>query len=290
MKTWNIHQRGRKRRARQTLRVGVLVERRYLQQPQPSGLIALLEERGHRVHVIDPQNGFYRLDDAHWLRALDVVVARGRSLGVLALLAWFERHGVPTINRHAAIASVHNKAMMSMGLISARIPTPATFFGSPEKLLQTPGLRFPLILKPIFGDNGQGLWVVEDARSLQRIHWTEPFLVAQHYLPNDGCDIKLYGIGEQGWAVRKPSPLHPASKPAELLPLTREMKRLLTHCRRLFGLELLGVDCIQTEQGLVVIEVNEFPTYTGVPNASAHLADWLEFRCRSSVDEKEALR
>lgn len=265
-----------RRRSVHQLQVGILVEHRYLYQSQPTGLIHALVRRGHQPKVIDPQTTLYRLDDDQWLQNLDLVVARGRSLGVLGLLAWLEKQGVPTFNRHAGVMAVHNKVNMSMALATANIPTPPTFFGAPEKLRQAPVSFFPLILKPIFGDNGRGLYLVEDAKAAAQVSWPEPFLLAQHYLPNDGYDVKLYGIGDRAWAVRKPSPLHPSTEPPEPLTLTQEMCDIFVRCRQLFGLDLFGVDCIQGDDGLSVIEVNEFPTYSGVPDASDHLVDWLE--------------
>lgn len=272
----NSHASRHRRRLGHRLQVGILIEHRYLYQSQPNGLIQALARRGHQPQVIDPQTTLYRLDDNQWLQNLDLVVARGRSLGVLGLLAWLEQQGIPTFNRHAGVMAVHNKANMSMALATASIPTPPTFFGAPEKLRQAPASFFPLILKPIFGDNGRGLHLVEDPKMVAQVSWPEPFLLAQHYLPNDGYDIKLYGIGDRAWAVRKPSPLHPSAEPPESLTLTQEMCNILVRCRQLFGLDLLGVDCIQGDEGLLVIEVNEFPTYSGVPNASDHLVDWLE--------------
>lgn len=264
----NYHKQWERLRSHRDLRVGILVERRYLYQPQPAGLIQALARRGHHPRLIDPQAMLYRLENDRWLQELDMVVAWGRNVGVLSLLGWFEQRGIPTVNRHAAVMAVHNKARMSMMLAGAGIPTPSTFFGTPEQLLHVPVNDFPLILKPVFGDNGRGLHWLKDPQAAQQVSWPEPFLLAQHYLPNDGHDIKLYGIGDFAWAVRKPSPLWPSTEQPKPLPLTQEMRDLLARCRRLFGLDLLGVDCIQTDDGLAVIEVNEFPTYSGVPDAS----------------------
>lgn len=272
----NHHQQRGRQRSDHGLQVGVLVERRYLHQSQPAGLIQALTRRGHQPRLIDPQTVFYQLGDDRWLQGLDMVVARGRSVGVLGLLGWIEQRGVPTFNQHAGVMAVHNKANMSIALASAGFPTPSTFFGAPEQLIHVPASNFPLILKPIFGDNGRGLYLVEDAKAAAQVSWPEPFLLAQHYLPNDGYDVKLYGIGDRAWAVRKPSPLHPSTEPPEPLTLTQEMCDIFVRCRQLFGLDLFGVDCIQGDDGLSVIEVNEFPTYSGVPDASDHLVDWLE--------------
>ena len=78
--------------------------------------------------------------------------------------------------------------------------------------------------------------------------------------------------------MRKPSPLgrngaRPSS--AEVVALSPALRGLARRCGSLFGLELYGLDCLETPEGLVVIEVNEFPNYTGVPKADAKLADYV---------------
>jgi ribosomal protein S6--L-glutamate ligase len=60
---------------------------------------------------------------------------------------------------------------------------------------------------------------------------------------------------------------------ATSIEVTDELRELALRCGELFGLELFGVDCLVTATGPVVIEVNEFPNYTGVPDADAALAD-----------------
>lgn len=269
------------------LHIGVLVEQRYLVQAQPAGLRAALRARGHHVPMIDPQRISYEMGNDGWLDGLDLVIGRGRSWALLCLLAWAEAHGVMTINRRASIAGVHNKAEMAVALAVGNVPTPETHFGSVDRLArEVADTSFPLILKPIFGDNCQGLRVVSIREELAGSKWPEPVALAQSFLPGNGYDLKLYGIGEDIWAVRKPSPLLPNGTPssdesngrssiAELLPTTPALQELGRRCGALFGLELFGVDCIQTPEGPVVIEVNEFPNYTGVPDAGEKLADYV---------------
>ncbi len=64
------------------------------------------------------------------------------------------------------------------------------------------------------------------------------------------------------------------------MPLSQELVDLARRCRELFGLELYGVDCILTPDGPTVIEINEFPNYTAVPNADKRLADYVIQRAR----------
>jgi ribosomal protein S6--L-glutamate ligase len=258
--------------------VCVLSETRYGRQAQPAGLIRALRDRGHAVEVLDPARVGDQVGLAGRTAAADLVVARGRSHALLAALLHAERLGLRTINARAAIDGVHNKLDMAVLLATAGVPVPPTWLGVPSRLARRiPPFAYPIVLKPIFGDNANGLRLVNDPRELAEVEWREPVALAQRYLKGDGCDLKLYGIGERLFAVRKPSPFCPGRRPplteAERVSLTAELVGLAERCRRLFGLELFGVDCLETADGVVVIEVNEFPNYTGVPDADELLAD-----------------
>lgn len=267
--------------------IGVIAERRYLSQSQPTGMLDALRRRDVRVTLLEPERlGGLMTDDA-WLDGLDLIVGRGRSWALLTLLAWAESRGVPTINRRAAISGVHNKADMSVTLAAHRVPVPETHFGSIESLKASlPDALFPVILKPIFGDNCRGLEIVRDRAALDAVAWDEPVALAQPFLPTDGYDVKLYGIGHDVWAVRKPSPLDvPGRKPglaSELVETTPELAALGRSCAELFGLDLFGADCIVTEGGPLVIEVNDYPNYTSVPDADDRLADYVLARAASA--------
>jgi ribosomal protein S6--L-glutamate ligase len=271
-------------------RFGVLVERRYLTQAQPAGMTAALQARDHEVVTIDPEAVAAEAGDGAWLDDIDLVVARGRSLALFCLLTCAEKRGTTTINRTAAITAVHNKAEMAITLATADVPTPKTFLGRPDALVaEVPSKCYPLIVKPSFGDNGQGLRIVESPSELAELRWPEPIALVQQFLATDGNDLKLYAIGDEVWAVRKPSPLRdrqaadgnsfawPGAE-YELVTLSPGLRELGRRCGELFGLELYGVDCLETAGGTVVIEVNEFPNYTGVPAADSRLADYVVFR------------
>lgn len=267
--------------------IGILIEKRYLSQAQPSGLISALRSAGHETVCLDPEAPAYSLEDGRWMENLDIIVARGRSFHLLSLLGWAEKRGVSTVNKRSAIASVHNKTDMAVLLAEARFPTPRTFMGPIQELYKTiPSQVYPVILKPIFGDNSRGLRLVNFPEEMRLVEWSEPVALAQRFIANDGYDLKLYGIGDEICAVRKPSPVNLAARAGlnavdgrsakvEIVPLTPGLEELGRSLGRLFGLELYGVDCIETSEGPVVIEVNEFPNYTGVPGADRRLADFV---------------
>jgi ribosomal protein S6--L-glutamate ligase len=267
--------------ARQCARIAVIAERRYLSHAQPSGMIGSLRRMGHSVLVLDPESNALEVGKMGWIEDVDVAIARGRSWGVLCLLDWLEREGVRSINSRSAIAAVHNKAEMAVALASAGIPTPRTWLGPVERLaVQIPAQDYPVIIKPLFGDNCRGLEIVNDAQQLRQLHWSEPTALAQKFIAGLESDLKLYCIGAEVWAVRKPSPLaksssQPRNGKAELVPLTAGLRGLTQRCGELFNLELFGVDCIETEQGPLVIEVNEFPNYSAVPGADEKLSNFV---------------
>jgi ribosomal protein S6--L-glutamate ligase len=222
-----------------------------------------------------------RVDDPAWLAHVELVVVRGRSTAALFAAACAEAARLPTLNSPTATERVRNKAAMAVALAAAGVPSPATLVGSPAALAAeiTPD-EYPVVLKPVFGDNGHGLRLVGGQRELRDVRWPEPVALAQRYLPSDGNDLKLYVIGQRVFAVRKPSSFRPGphaggEAPAGAAPVavTLAMRELALRCGRVFGLELFGVDCIEAPGGPWVIEVNEFPNYTGVARANELLAE-----------------
>lgn len=271
-------------RADAPLHCGVLVEARYLAQAQPQGMARALAKSGHRVFHLNSQAFMLDIENSRWLAGLDLLIARGRSADLLARLSVAEAAGIPTLNRRHAIAAVADKAHMATQLHAAGILTPPTWIGAMERVRrEIPRSAYPLILKPVFGDNCRGIRIVDSPRALDAAAWSEPCVIAQHLLPNSGFDVKLYAIGERVWAIRKPSPLRGNNSAAIPLPLPLPVawRNLARHCGEIFGLQLYGVDCIESGGALKVIEVNDFPNYTAVPEADSQLADYVEQYARA---------
>ena len=61
------------------------------------------------------------------------------------------------------------------------------------------------------------------------------------------------------------------------------MREIAARCGEVFGLELYGVDCIHTPDGPVVVEVNDFPNYSAIPEADGKLADYVLARLRKGA-------
>jgi ribosomal protein S6--L-glutamate ligase len=268
------------------LKIGCIFEQRYLRQELPSKLIALLRGAGADVDVLptaggsfDPRRGVLRAADGveRRLTAFDGIVARGSDSLGLAMVCHADAAGIPAINTHSATRRVRNKVHMAIALEREGVPAaPTTLAADVSALTELPEQWFPLVLKATHGDNSQGLRIVRRREDLGDIHWEDDVVVAQHYLPNEGFDLRLYVCGDCVCGVRKPSPFNgDRGAPVCSAPVDDGLRDLALRCGRVFGLEVYGVDAVETPDGLAVIDVNEFPSFSGVPNAAKCVADHI---------------
>jgi ribosomal protein S6--L-glutamate ligase len=259
--------------------IAVVAERRYLAQREPSALLSELRRRGAEPRVVDPGD----CDEAE-VGGVSVAIARGRSPELIALLARLEARGVATMNRSQAIQAVVDKEAMGARLAAAGLPVPHTVAGSPAQIARACAAGpFPLVVKPALGDNARDVVIVRDRAALDALHHRERVL-AQPFLEGDGRDLKLYVAAGEVWAARKASPVLDAGwreRPAEPIAASAHMRELALACGALFGLEAFGVDCVLTPAGPVVIEVNDFPNFSGLPEADERLAELVLERVRA---------
>lgn len=265
--------------------VWVLTDERYLGQRMPRVLLDELRRRGVATRTVvaerlvqslgRPGDG---LDPWCEVRPGDVVLARTRNRFALALLRSAQRPGVSVLTPPGRIDAVRDKPQAAQVLCAAGIPTPGTYLvDSPAALRRVPPGRFPLLLKPHAGDNARGIVLVGSAAELDDLDWGDSMVLAQEYVDSGAQDVKLYAVGDAVWAVRRPSPL---SLPGRTVPqgvervvVTEELRRIAGACRRAFDLDLFGIDVLETRAGPLVVDVNEFPNYTGIDEAPAALAD-----------------
>jgi ribosomal protein S6--L-glutamate ligase len=264
---------------RQISTVWVLTDERYLRQRMPSALVGQLDRSEVAVSLVLAGDVIAPIGDDPWADVAphDVVVARTRNRFGLALLQAAGRPGITVLPSWEAVAHVRNKARALQTLAAHGVPMPRTILVErPASLRRLPARSFPLLLKPNLGDNGSGIVLVRHPLELEDLEWPDGLVVAQEYVDSGSVDLKLYGVGERLWAVRRPSPLGGGQvppTPPERVELTPELEELARACGEAFGLELYGVDVLVSRDGPLVVDVNEFPNYTGVEEAPAAIAE-----------------
>jgi ribosomal protein S6--L-glutamate ligase len=258
-----------------------------------SRLVLAARARGHEVDVIDPLDlqmvvarGRPNLCYAgSRLPRYDVVIPRVGSRvtrygsGVVAL---FEQAGVPVLNRSQAIALARDKVSSLMLLAQHRIRVPKTvamrgLVGVDEALELVGGC--PVIVKLQQGTHGVGCMMAESPSAL--ISLVETFgamgqeVILQQYIPSPLGDLRVLVI--DGTAVasmrRRPRPdefrsnLHRGGE-AEAMTLPRRYKTCAEKAARLAGLDVAGVDILETDDGPVVLELNSSPGLEGIEQAT----------------------
>jgi glutathione synthase/RimK-type ligase-like ATP-grasp enzyme len=265
--------------------IWILTDPRYVHQRMPDALVAWLcaAARPPRVVVAGKESRLSAVaplsDDAAlsaWseIRPGDLVVARTRDPFALALLEEAQARGARLLDDVHAVHRVRNKMTCALALARRGLPVPATLLArAPEDLSTLPDSAFPLVVKPVLGDNARGVRIVGCREEIEDLAWHGELHLAQAYVDAGGFDIKLYVAGAHVWATRRPSPLRGVTEISLPVEVTPALRRIAVACREAFGLRLMGVDVLESEQGLSIVDVNEFPNYTGVADAPAAIGE-----------------
>jgi len=244
----------------------------------PGAVVEVLRSWGHDVDVLRPNAtaadlwDLFSVDSARYDAVVLKTVSGGPGLSLLDAAAAV---GVPTVNDHRAIRLARDKAVAAVRARAAGIPFPRTWFASRSALLdQIPPGAYPLVVKPNNGSSCERIVRVDTPDELAGLDIDDSgCLLAQPYLPNPGYDVKLYNTGDEVFATVKRSPLHPgADVVEEQIAVTPELRALALAVGRAFGLDIYGVDVLETPDGWVVLDVNDFPGFGMVPEAASRLA------------------
>jgi RimK family alpha-L-glutamate ligase len=202
-----------------------------------------------------------------------------KRLGVLHAL---RELGVPVYNDARAIERSVDKSMTSLLLHAAGIPTPPTW--ATESLAQARRIVMredaaghALVLKPLFGSQGNGLRLVGRIDGVQQ---PMPELAGgygglaylQRFVPSvtePGFDWRVLVIGGRAvTAMRRVSEgwIHNVAQGArcEPAPLTASLAELAERAAAALALDYAGVDMIPTPAGAQVLEVNGVAAWRGL--------------------------
>lgn len=262
------------------MRFCFIIEAQYRNEPMPMVIAHQLMQWGHEVDVLEPQTSITCLSDIT-CKGYDAFVLKTVSDGPgLSILEAAEAAGIAAINRPQAIRQVRDKAIAIARAQAYGLPVPRTYFIAHQNLLnQVPEEDYPLVVKPTNGSSCRGIYKVnspDDLASLDISGTEHSYLLAQHYAENGNFDIKLYVAGTQVYAVAKRSPLHPdVEVDKHRIPITLEMRTLALQVGNIFGLDIYGLDVVETPCGSLVVDINDFPSFGHVPDATTIVAAHL---------------
>src|ERR1700693_685488 len=235
-----------------------------------------LKQWGHTIDVLQPYPTVTSLTDLS-LTKYDAYVLKTVSDGPgLTILEAAEAVGIPTINNSRAIRLIRDKAVAVAFAQACGLPVPITYFvGHPRALVKVPHHVYPVVVKPSNGTSLQDIHLVHTPAEMSQLTLDEQsYYLAMHYVENTGFDIKLYVTGQEVHAIVKSSPLH-GTVQEQGISVSSDMLKLARRVGQVFGLDLYGVDVLETPEGLMLVDINDFPSFYGVPRKVASVAEYI---------------
>jgi ribosomal protein S6--L-glutamate ligase len=254
------------------------------------GIISKASEYTHSVPVMDQMADYVRRagieierivpeDQLIDLAAIKVehdmyVIRPGIELG-LSLSGILHEQGAHMVNSHESSSLVADKVRVTHRLMQGGIPTARSYLaGQPEIVSDALG-GSTVIVKPHRGSYGEGIRVIHPQDLTEDLSSRGGHFI-QEFLPSDGLDLKVYVIGDEVFAIKRPFPATSfEDKLGTPYSLNDGIRNMALKVGELFGLDIYGLDIVETEQGPYVIDVNYFPGFIGIKSAPRLLADFL---------------
>src|SRR5258708_893644 len=253
----------------------------------------------HSIRFLDVRNltAAQAITEEEKYPQADLYLLKSHAPQALEVARHLEQQGSLVVNSWAASVACQDRVLMAKRMEEAHLPWPHTrSFTTLDDLLKRQDvlitLSFPLIIKSYFSHRGDLVGKIDTQEELQALasQWGHEPIIIQDYAAGDGWDIKLWVIDKQIFAARRRTPLEP-NAPTEDIPLTTEelpkdWAAITLEIGRLFDLRLYGLDLLLTAQGPVIVDVNSFPGFRGVPGAVQALVALVE----RMLEEKELAR
>ena len=249
---------------------------------------------GHEVEVADPLKCVLRVShgepsmlvSGRTLRRPHAVLPRIGTAGTtysIAVVRHFELMGVPVVNRATAIEQAKNKLSCLQVLAAKGVPVPDTLMSryprNLDKLMKLVSGP-PLILKLLRGTQGTGVIFAESKASVESMLETiwslgEDIMIQRFIAESKGKDIRVLVIDGQARAAMRRiaaegefrSNIHRGGT-GEPVKLTKALERIAVKAATAAGLQLAGVDILESSSGPMVIEVNASPGFEGLEEAT----------------------
>ncbi|MCX8170829.1 MAG: RimK family alpha-L-glutamate ligase [Candidatus Bathyarchaeota archaeon] len=227
------------------------------------------------------------LEDTDVLRDLKAIIVRPIGRGSLEeiifrmdLLQRLRRLGLYILNPPQAIERSVDKYYALSLLEESGLPVPRTVVAESarEALKAFHELGGDVVVKPIFGSRGIGSTRVSDPDVAERIFRTLEFynqvIYVQEYIPHGNYDLRVFVLGDLVLsAMRRVSSLWKTNislgaKPASYKP-TKDIEDLAIKAAKVIGCEVSGVDILESEKGLFIVEINSQPGWRGLQEVTS---------------------
>ncbi len=200
-----------------------------------------------------------------------------------AIVRQFEMADVYTVSSSDGISRSRDKLRSMQILSRAGVGLPTTSFAHDSQditgILEVVGGP-PVVIKLLEGTQGVGVVLAETRQAAESVisafrQLDANFLVQQYIAEAGGSDLRALVVGGQVVAsMKRQSPpgefrsnLHRGGT-AEVVTLSASERSTALRAAKAMGLDVAGVDLIQSDDGPMVLEVNSSPGLEGIESAS----------------------
>lgn len=243
----------------------------------------------HTVRLLDifSLSGTQAIELEATYQPADLYLLKSHAPQALELARSLEEAGCRVVNSWSASQACQDRVLMTEQMELAHLPWPHTrAFTTLADAINDPVLSassaWPLIIKSRFSHRGDLVDKLNNKEDLEMLlpNWNQEPIVFQEFVPGDGWDIKLWVIDQRVFAAHRRTPLEAgASKedhPISDADLPSEWRNLALAIGCAFKMPLYGVDLLITDRGPLIVDVNAFPGFRGVPGSIEALVDLVE--------------
>jgi [lysine-biosynthesis-protein LysW]--L-2-aminoadipate ligase len=226
---------------------------------------------------------------------VDVFLQRSISMTRAVYTSFIlESYGYRVVSSHDTLSITEDKLIMTSHLKRNHVPTPRTMvaFTKETAMDAIHDLGYPVIIKPISGSWGRLVAMLENDRAAtavledreelgtvyHKIYYLQDYVQkpgrsVDQYIDGDtvGRDIRAFVIGDEVasamYRYEVPNDFRSnvtLGGRAEAYHITPELEEISLKAAKAVKGEIVGVDLMETEKGLVVVEVNGSPQFQGI--------------------------
>src|SRR3989442_637256 len=248
------------------MRIVFLLGRSFTDEGNISEIVRVLGALGATANPVHLGDNLF--DVAEERLDYDLYVLKNKSDLAMSVAADLYSAGATLLNPYPVSAMLRDRIVTFRVLRAAEAPVPETFVASHISQLLPALDRGPLIVKPYRRPWRWGIEVVRDAAELAALGPIEEPVFAQRYHPPDGPDRLVYSIGSELFGVLRGPERAPFALSPELVDIARR-------CGAALGIDLFGIDVVESAGRAYVVDMSSFPSFRGVPDAARRVAKYV---------------
>lgn len=234
-------------------------------------ILLKIKEKGVQAIILDLKKEDLSIDD--FSTDLDGLCSMARDPLILSLLSVYKVHGIPIVNDPFSVKKCMDRAFFNAILAKGGFQIPTTHICSNLKS----HFNGRLVLKEVLlcrGVRGKGVILTSDSLPSKKPKRKSPVIV-QEFL-DASLGIKAYVIGGDVYLKRMQLTKKCDNISINLTsPERSNIKETCIKCGELLSIDIFNVEFLRTVEGFFIVDVNDFPSFSNIPDAEERIANYL---------------